>query len=382
MKENEIDRILAELFAGENISEEDRHVLEEWKRENGRNERFEEELQDLKEFSMGLKGRRDNRGVFEQIEKIVKKQREKFLLVRWSVVAAGIVLLLGFASYFMLSSGEREVETLRLANNVKVGTSKAELVLPRGQVIQLDSSSRDILFSGDQVKASSAKNTLVYAVGIDSEIVEFHTIRVPFGAEFNLQLSDNTRVYLNAGSSLRYPVKFTGEIREVFLTGEGYFEVTKQNGKQFTVKTHEYDVVVKGTKFNVSAYSDDSYITTTLLEGAVELNYKEDQIRMSPGESISLDLVTRQLKGKKVNARQAMAWAEDRIEYDDITLGEMVKKLSRQYDVHIQLESEKLGDMKFRVSLRNKETIVDVMDALKEIIPIKVEYKEKDIYIR
>ena len=78
MKENEIDRILAELFAGENISEEDRHVLEEWKRENGRNERFEEELQDLKEFSMGLKGRRDNRGVFEQIEKIVKKQREKF----------------------------------------------------------------------------------------------------------------------------------------------------------------------------------------------------------------------------------------------------------------------------------------------------------------
>ena len=104
MKENEIDRILAELFAGENISEEDRHVLEEWKRENGRNERFEEELQDLKEFSMGLKGRRDNRGVFEQIEKIVKKQREKFLLVRWSVVAAGIVLLLGFASYFMLSS--------------------------------------------------------------------------------------------------------------------------------------------------------------------------------------------------------------------------------------------------------------------------------------
>ena len=172
MKENEIDRILAELFAGENISEEDRHVLEEWKRENGRNERFEEELQDLKEFSMGLKGRRDNRGVFEQIEKIVKKQREKFLLVRWSVVAAGIVLLLGFASYFMLSSGEREVETLRLANNVKVGTSKAELVLPRGQVIQLDSSSRDILFSGDQVKASSAKNTLVYAVGIDSEIVD------------------------------------------------------------------------------------------------------------------------------------------------------------------------------------------------------------------
>ena len=210
----------------------------------------------------------------------------------------------------------------------------------------------------------------------------FFVCEAPLGDKSKIQLSDGTVVWLNAGSVLRYSNHFNTADRVVELEGEGYFEVTKQNGKQFTVKTHEYDVVVKGTKFNVSAYSDDSYITTTLLEGAVELNYKEDQIRMSPGESISLDLVTRQLKGKKVNARQAMAWAEDRIEYDDITLGEMVKKLSRQYDVHIQLESEKLGDMKFRVSLRNKETIVDVMDALKEIIPIKVEYKEKDIYIR
>ena len=210
----------------------------------------------------------------------------------------------------------------------------------------------------------------------------FFVCEAPLGDKSKIQLSDGTVVWLNAGSVLRYSNHFNTADRVVELEGEGYFEVTKQNGKQFTVKTHEYDVVVKGTKFNVSAYSDDSYITTTLLEGAVELNYKKDQIRMSPGESISLDLATGQLKGKKVNARQAMAWAEDRIEYDDITLGEMVKKLSRQYDVHIQLESEKLGDMKFRVSLRNKETIVDVMDALKEIIPIKVEYKEKDIYIR
>ena len=162
----------------------------------------------------------------------------------------------------------------------------------------------------------------------------FFVCEAPLGDKSKIQLSDGTVVWLNAGSVLRYSNHFNTADRVVEL------------------------------------------------EGAVELNYKEDQIRMSPGESISLDLVTRQLKGKKVNARQAMAWAEDRIEYDDITLGEMVKKLSRQYDVHIQLESEKLGDMKFRVSLRNKETIVDVMDALKEIIPIKVEYKEKDIYIR
>ncbi len=204
---------------------------------------------------------------------------------------------------------------------------------------------------------------------------------VPLGDKSKVQLSDGTIVWQNSGSVLRYSNHFNTADRVVELEGEGYFKVTRQNGKRFMVKTQAYGVVVKGTKFNVSAYPDDSYITTTLQEGVVELNYKEEQIRMSPGESISLDLQTGQLKGKKVNAWQAMAWAEDRIEYDDITLGEMVKKLSRRYDVRIQLESEKLSDMKFRVSLRNKETIVDVMDALKEIIPIKVEYKEKDIYI-
>lgn len=114
----------------------------------------------------------------------------------------------------------------------------------------------------------------------------FFVCEAPLGDKSKIQLSDGTVVWLNAGSVLRYSNHFNTADRVVELEGEGYFEVTKQNGKQFTVKTHEYDVVVKGTKFNVSAYSDDSYITTTLLEGAVELNYKKDQIRMSPGQRL------------------------------------------------------------------------------------------------
>ena len=210
----------------------------------------------------------------------------------------------------------------------------------------------------------------------------YFVCEAPLGEKSKIQLSDGTIVWLNAGSVLKYSNRFNTSNRIVELNGEGYFEVTKHNGKTFMVETQGYNVVVKGTKFNVSAYPDDSFIITTLLEGAVELNYKEDKISMSPGESLALNLQTGQLTGKIVNARQAVAWAEDRIEFDDITLKEMVKKLSRQYNVHIELESEKVGDMKFRVSLRNKETIIEVMNALKEIIPITVEYKEKDIYIR
>lgn len=103
---------------------------------------------------------------------------------------------------------------------------------------------------------------------------------------------------------------------------------------------------------------------------------------MSPGESLRLNIKTGTFTRSEVNALQSKAWAENRIEYDNITLKELVAKLSRQYDVNILLESEAVGDKTFRISLRNRETIGEVMSALQNIIPITVERKGKDIYIR
>lgn len=204
----------------------------------------------------------------------------------------------------------------------------------------------------------------------------------PYGEKSKVILSDGTIVWLNAGSTLKYSNKFNAAHRKVELNGEGYFEVTKKNGVDFIVQTHQYDVVVKGTKFDVSAYADDPFVSTTLLEGAVELDYKGMQIKMSPGESLRLNIETGKFTRSQVNASQSKAWAENRIEFDNITLQELVAKLSRQYDVNIRLESEQVGDKTFRISLRNGETIGEVLTALQQIIPITVERKDKDIYIR
>ena len=210
----------------------------------------------------------------------------------------------------------------------------------------------------------------------------YFVCETPYGEKSKVVLSDGTVVWLNAGSTLKYSNKFNTANRRVELNGEGYFEVTKKAGATFIVQTHGYDVVVKGTKFDVSAYDDDPFISTTLLEGSVELNYKGSQIRMSPGESMRLNVETGKFIRTQVNASQSKAWAENRIEFDHITLKELVAKLSRQYDVNIRLESEAVGDKTFRISLRNRETIGEVMTALQEIIPITVERKGKDIYIR
>ena len=210
----------------------------------------------------------------------------------------------------------------------------------------------------------------------------YFVCETPYGEKSKVVLSDGTVVWLNAGSTLKYSNKFNTANRKVELNGEGYFEVTKKEGATFIVQTHGYDVVVKGTKFDVSAYADDPFISTTLLEGSVELNYKGTPVMMSPGESIRLNVETGKFVRTQVNDSQSKAWAENRIEFDHITLKELVAKLSRQYDVNIRLESESIGDKTFRISLRNRETIGEVMTALQEIIPITIERIDKDIYIR
>ena len=183
------------------------------------------------------------------------------------------------------------------------------------------------------------------------------SVEAPLGSRTKLYLPDGTLVWLYAGSRMTYSQGFGVDNRMIELEGEGYFEVTKKEGATFIVQTHGYDVVVKGTKFDVSAYADDPFISTTLLEGSVELNYKGTPVMMSPGESIRLNVETGKFVRTQVNASQSKAWAENRIEFDHITLKELVAKLSRQYDVNIRLESESIGDKTFRISLRNRETI-------------------------
>lgn len=211
---------------------------------------------------------------------------------------------------------------------------------------------------------------------------QYIVFEAPYGEKSKMTFPDGTVVWLNAGSSLKYSNKYNTDDRVVELEGEGYFEVAKKKKISFVVHTRGYDVVVKGTKFNVTAYPEDSNITTTLMEGAVELLKEKQHIAMKPGESVTLNVVSGKFTLTKVNPDVSKAWSENRIEYDNISLRELAAKLSRQYDVKIHLLTEEVGDKRFSISLRNQETIGEVMSALKEIIPIQVERKNMDIYIK
>lgn len=204
-----------------------------------------------------------------------------------------------------------------------------------------------------------------------------------YGEKSKVILTDGTVVWLNAGSTLRYADNFGTTNRSVQLDGEAYFEVEKQSdGSPFLVKTSFYDVVVKGTKFNVTSYNEDPYSTTTLLEGAIEVLYEGRQLAVNPGELLCFDKEKKDFSSHHVQASQYRSWIEGRVEYDEITLGELAVRLSRKYDVKIHLDTALDEDATFRVSLRNEETIGQFLQALSDIIPIRFERKGQEICIK
>ena len=223
----------------------------------------------------------------------------------------------------------------------------------------------------------------VYYYQVQKSADNLFTLETGRAEKTRLLLADGTVVYLNAGSTLRYAGDYNNGRREVRLTGEAYFEVSRQQGDvPFVVKTDFYDVMVKGTKFNVCAYPEDTKVSTALLNGAVDIIYKERHIPVSPGELVCLDKNTLQFSREKVQAEQYKSWTEGRFEYDKISLQELVDRLSRRYDVTIRLDEAIRKDMVFRISLRNEETIDDILNALSQITSICYEKQGRSVYIK
>ncbi|MDD2245563.1 MAG: FecR family protein [Proteiniphilum sp.] len=206
----------------------------------------------------------------------------------------------------------------------------------------------------------------------------FFTTHTPFGEKSRIVMPDGSIVWLNSGSSLTYSDKYGIKNRQVELHGEGYFEVEK--GKQdFIVKTNDHSIVVKGTKFNVSAYPDDAILSTTLLEGRVELKYKTQSINMRPGETVEVDIHANTMTRVKSKAQASSIWTQNRLEYDQIQLESLLKKLSREYARPILLKNDSLKNQSFSISIDTKEDLTEVLKAISKIIPIKIINKNDTI---
>jgi len=206
---------------------------------------------------------------------------------------------------------------------------------------------------------------------------------VPQGSKSELVLADGTKVKLNADSRLEISADFSAKNRVVTLAGEGYFEVQSDASHPFTVQTDKFDVLVTGTKFNVSSYAEDQRISTTLSEGKIKLTtIKKQVVELNPGEKVSFDQQTMQAKLTKTDVNSDLAWVNGEFIFKDIPFPDLVKRLERWYDVKLKYQSKELEAITYSGKFKNQETIWQVLDALKLTSPIgykKTNFREFEL---
>lgn len=271
---------------------------------------------------------------------------------KW-MIAASAILLLGFCTLlYKKNYYSLEDNLISQHQDVLPGTNKATLTLADGKKVQLDNVSVGEQLAENGITITKMDDgTLAYIIdGTKSEETEFkyNTITTPRGGQYKVVLPDNSVVWLNAASSLKFPIAFIGNTRLVELEGEGYFEVAHDKNKPFIVASGNQRTMVKGTKFNISAYAEDQRLVTTLLEGAVVVKTVdhsnaglEREVLLKPNEKAVLqgNAITK----SDTEASDAIAWKNGYFIFRDEPIISIMKRISRWYNIDVVYQGDLEG---------------------------------------
>ncbi|WP_298501723.1 FecR family protein [uncultured Maribacter sp.] len=331
----------------------------------------------------------DSSEIRERLLKEIRKDKNPLYNLRLKTVfkyAAISILFIGIGYFFQNAFLEKQT------NNVVVPKEEfITLELENGniQVISEEGTSTVVDVNGNVVGAQQG-DKLVYGNDKHIEKLVYNKLTVPYGKKFDIVLSDGTSVFLNSGSSIRYPVKFIkGLNRQVFLNGEAFFDVTTDESHPFIVDTEELNVQVLGTKFNVQTYEEDSRVDVVLVEGKVgmdsqkKLNYNENEIVLEPGFKGTYNKIEKNITTKKVNTSVYTSWVTGTVVFRNRPFKEIVKKLERLYNVTIIVNNKELIDNEsFNASIGvDDETIEQVLNYFNKVYEIEYEIINNKILI-
>lgn len=287
-----------------------------------------------------------------------------FYKTAWFRTAAACVMLLaGIGSYMLYNSRQHETAQNNngLADNeIRSGNQKATLTMDDGQTIVLDSTASKLLKEKGIVNTDDA---LSYAHG--SEAKGNNTLSTPRGGQHTLVLSDGTKVWLNAASSIVYPTTFTGPQRVVKITGEAYLQVASDKSKPFFVQAGEMEVQVLGTSFNIQAYPDEKQLQATLVEGRMRVNvYKQSQL-LIPGQQAQITEDKKIILVKDPDIDKVIAWKSGLFNFNGADIKTVMKQLERWYDIEVIYEGQ-ISQKKFKGKMDRDLTLQQVLKILKD----------------
>ncbi len=294
---------------------------------------------------------------------VYKLKNKPFFRYAAAVLVIGMMISIYLFNRDNMVSDNFEEKITTIGNEViKPGTDKAILTLENGSLITLEKGKS---FNRQNV-SSNGKEIRYKKIESKKEIIKYNYLTVPRGGQFFVNLSDGTKVWLNSESKLKYPVNFIeGEPRQVELVyGEAYFNVSPSNmhgGADFKVYNKSQEVQVLGTEFNIKAYRDETTIYTTLVEGSIVLRYEDKKLKLIPNQQSQINMDNNTLVTKTVDVYNEISWKDGIFSFEDKSLKEIMKVLSRWYDMNVVFKNVEVEEEQFIGILEKDQEIEEIL---------------------
>ena len=371
--------ICKERIAG--LDDSEKRQLDSWRSESKEKEHVFLNLQRIS--TEELEKRYDGVDVDLKWKSFKKRQQQRKRNIRVGVAVAASVCLL-ITSVLWLWLGTLGEERVVLAEQGQ--QNNVCLVLSTGEVVDISNVGQDEVKLDKGTKLYEG-NRLEYVQpdSLHKKELEFNQLIIPKGTFYHLVLSDGTKVWLNADSKIKYPVSFGQDKREVSLRGEGYFEVAKDSSRPFIVSTDKMDVKVLGTTFDVNTYEDEGKSFVVLVEGLVEVSAGKGESRIiTPGYMAEVNMhdVQAKIHVSKCDTEHYIAWKSGNFSFRNSSLTEILKRVSRYYDVTVireQVFEEEYytGDVSSDVSLESLLAVIESSTSVSFKVERKIVYVQK-----
>ena len=368
------DLIVAELTG--KIDDSGRRELENWKHETPEHLRLYDLYQSTDFVARKFEFIKEYSAIeaYQEFAGRVKwaKHRKRTLALYRYVAAVVLLFVLSGSFYFFHDTKD---ESIAFVQKIQPGSCKAILTEPDGTKIDISDTT---FLAFVQKSVMSRKN------GEEKEVVEtlYHTITIPRGGEYDLLLSDGSRLRMNSESEIRVPVTFEKGQREVFMKGEIYFDIVRDSLAPFVVHTHQGDIRVLGTSFNVRDYQDENFLETTLVNGKVAFEREGNYSYLKPGEQLRLNKEDGKTTVETVDVLLYCSWKDGRFVFEKQRLEVIMNTIARWYNINVFYESSSVKDILFTGNIKRYSDLEQVVNMLKLINKIDIEIKDRNVFVR
>ena len=383
MEFDRLKKIIVKDILG-SASGEERRLLDEWRNQSEEHQRLYEKLVSgsFLEKAVSDNNKALRRREWKRLEaRIVRRRGRSVRLIRFRVVAAVCILALGIGAVGLWSNSRQDRSGSPLAGSIQIGSPKAIVELAGGQQF-LFNKDTTLRLEAQGIQLVSSRDTLdiIQPVIAGERGEEYNVVRIPHGGEYITRLPDGSVVHLNAGSELKVPVYFGTESREVWLRGEGFFEVVHRENLIFTVHTDKADISVLGTEFDVRAYTDEKEVVTTLVQGAVGVSSGRTYDRLKPGEQARI-AGKGDIRVAEVDIYPFIAWKNGRMVFENERLEKIMAELQRWYDFELFYADPDVKEMHFTIDILKYEEISKVLNLMERVNKVKFTQKGRTVVV-